>query len=375
MKLLYIGHVKENSGWSKAALETITAAHNAGIDVVVRNVQLTEQSKPFVHPLITALEAKPLKDIDVCIQHVLPHHLVGTQKFKKNIAYFDGESSTIKYSSWLEPLQMMDEVWVPNTDLRDRLVYGDIVKKTVFVLPHATNTGKYYGDYKKINLGPHNHKFKFYYIGELNDRKNIETIIRCFHSEFEPHEPVALVLKLKKYGLSREEIQDYITHLSNKIKGELRMFSNPAHHHGEIVIADDLTEEQIYSLHTTCDCFISPSHGEAWSIPAFDAMAFGKTPICTKEGGPRDFISMFKTFNCGYLVDCQQSVCVHHDPAFPDIFTGRETWAQPNELQIKNAMRYYYEKREEVDRKAGLEMAENYSYEAVGNTIKEYLNA
>ena len=38
MKILYIAHYKESSGWSVAAKEHILALDNAGIDVVSRNV-------------------------------------------------------------------------------------------------------------------------------------------------------------------------------------------------------------------------------------------------------------------------------------------------------------------------------------------------
>ena len=36
-----------------------------------------------------------------------------------------------------------------------------------------------------------------------------------------------------------------------------------------------ISEEDIYSIHSSCDCFVMPSYGEAWCIPAFDAMGFG----------------------------------------------------------------------------------------------------
>lgn len=372
MKLLYIGHYKEGTGWSKAAIDTILAANSSDLDVVCRNIKLTDFNPPL-NPVIFNLESKSLQDIDYCIQHVLPHHIVGTTKFKKNIAYFDGESSTLKYNNWIDSLKLVDEVWVPNNDLKSKLVtndYFDINK--VKVIPHASDINKFYNNnLPRINFHNHNHKFKFYYIGEINDRKNIESIIRCFNSEFESYEPVSLVLKVKKFGINSQDLEQHVVNICNQVKNELRMYKNMSDYHGEIIIANNIPDDQIDILHNTCDCFIGPSHGEAWSIPAFDAMAFGKTPICSNEGGPKDFIG---DKNTGWLVDGVYDICNHSDPAFKEIFTGREEWFHPSESEIKKAMRFYYENRNNIDRMAGIKQAEKFSYNNVGQLIKDTLN-
>lgn len=372
MKLLYIGHYKEGTGWSKAAIDTILAANSSDIDVVCRNIKLTNFNPP-PHPVIFNLESKSLNDVDYCIQHVLPHHMVGTQKFKKNIGYFDGESSTLKYNSWIDPLKLMDEVWVPNTDLKNKLVINDgFIDSKVKVIPHASDLNKYTSELSKINFHRYNHTFKFYYIGEINDRKNLESIIRCFHSEFENYEPVSLVLKVKKFGVDASALEQYVNKLCNSVKSQLRMYKDVSNYHGEIIIASNIPDNQIDILHNTCDCFVGPSHGEAWSIPAFEAMAFGKTPICSNEGGPKDFIGDIHT---GCLINGVYDVCDHSDPAFPEIFTGREEWFHPSESEIKKAMRFYYENRNNIDRSAGLEQAQRFSYKSVGQMIKDTLNA
>lgn len=371
MKLLYIGHYKEGTGWSKAAIDNILSAHSADINVVCRNIKLTSFNPPL-HPIIFNLESNSLKDVDYCIQHILPHHMVGTQKFKKNIGYFDGESSTIKYNFWYDSLKLMDEIWVPNVDLKNKFITNDgFDNKKIKVIPHACDISKYTKTLPKINFNVHNHKFKFYYIGEINDRKNLESIIRCYHSEFESYEPVSLVLKLKKFGSSAEALEKYITNVCSQIKNELRLYKNVSDYNGEIIIANNIPDEQIDLLHNTCDCFVSPSHGEAWSIPAFDAMAFGKTPICSNEGGPKDFIT---DKNTGWLVDGVLDICNHTDPAFKEIFTGREEWFHPSESEIKKAMRFYYENRNNIDRTTGLKRAEQFSYANIGNLIKDTLN-
>jgi len=370
MKILYIGHYKEGSGWSQAAIDLIKAAHSVGIEVAARNIKLTN-TQHQTDPLIARLEKTPLQNIDFCIQHVLPHHFVGTQKFRKNIAYFVGESSTLKYNNWYDHLSIMDEIWVPNTTLQT-VLNNDGIKNTKLV-PHAHDIAKYKYNFPYLDLGSNQHKFKFYFIGDLNDRKNIESIIRCFHSEFSNNEQVALVLKVKKFGIDPASVTKHVKNMCTAIKKNLRIYSNIDSYHKEIIISEDLPEQHIYAIHNTCDCFISPSRGEGWSIPAFDAMSFGKTPICSNEGGPQMFIDE-NNKNTGYLVDGVYDVCNHSDPAFPTIFTGREYWFTPSEKEIKKAMRYYYEHRSSIDRTQGLNRANNFSHEAVGQIIKDILN-
>lgn len=371
MKVLYIGHYKENSGWSKAAIDLISAIDSVGIDIVCRNIKLTD--KRFELPSrIMELEKKPLSGIDFCIQHVLPHHLVGTSKFKKNIACYIGESNTLKYNSWLSNLRLTDEIWLPNKDLISNLNNDGVNMSNLRYIPYAFDLSKYQTKIDaRINFGKKNNTFKFYYIADLNERKNIESIIKCFHSEFHRYEPVSLVLKVKKFGIHPQELHTYIKNMCESIKKTLRIYPKVEDYLEEIIITDDMTEEQISILHNSCDCLINTTHGEGWSIPAFDAMCFGKTPICGNEGGPKEFI---KDKNSGTLVKGVRGICEHSDPAFSNIFTGRESWFVPDEEEIKSAMRFYYENRDSIDRTKGLEDAQEFSYKNVGNLIRRALD-
>jgi len=368
MKILYIGHYKEGTGWSKAAIDYILALDSIGLDIVCRNIKLTNNN-PEIPERILELESKPLSGIDYCIQHVLPHHLSGTNKFKKNVAYFVAESS-IKNSSWYAHLKQMDEVWVPNSSLRDMLDSdGVLSSEKIKVIPHTFQTSKYQTIYDEIDFGSINNTFKFYSILDLNDRKNFPSIVKCFLSEFYPDEQVSLILKVKKFGVEPEKLQSYIQQEIERTKKVLRIKGNPR----ELIIANDISDTQINALHSACDCFLNPSHGEAWSIPSFDAMCFGKTPICSKEGGPLEFIDHSNP-HTGTLINGVYGVCEHNDVAFPDLFTGREQWFVPSEEEVKKAMRYYYDNKNKINRSEGLKRGAKFDYSSIANQIKETLN-
>ena len=369
MKILYIGHYREGGGWSNAAIDYILSLDEAGVDVVCRDVKLTNYQADLPERILE-LENKTTDNVDYCIQHVLPHHLVGTNKFKKNVAYFVSESNDLSNSNWITNLNLMDEIWTANTSNKEVLEKSGI-DNTVKVLPHASDLSKYTLDYDLFDMEPH--RFKFYFIGDMNDRKNIQSVIRCFHSEFDTDDQVCLVIKINKFGTDPEQLKEHFVNMSNAIKQVMRKSNNINDYCPEVLITKSMSQNQIQQLHRTCDCLINISHGEAWSIPSFEAMAHGNTPICGNEGGPKEFIDANNS-DTGMLIDGDYSVCMHTDPAFPDLFTGREEWFVPSESKTKKAMRYYYETRNVIDRKAGLKQAEKFSYENISNKIKEYLS-
>ena len=103
----------------------------------------------------------------------------------------------------------------------------------------------------------------------------------------------------------------------------------------EVIIPTYLSNDQMAQLHKTCDCYINLSHGEAWSIPAFDAMAFGNTPICGKEGGPRQFINEGDK-NTGCLVNGVYDVCFHMTPLLiSSLQAEKNGFTQVNQKQKK----------------------------------------
>lgn len=371
MKLLYIGHYKENSGWSKAAINAVEAISTTDIDVVCRNVKLTDNDTQCPNT-IAQLEDKDLNNIDYCIQHVLPHHLTGTQKFKKNIAYFVYEFDSVKHHNWCNSLRLMDEIWVPNADIKTGLIKDGFDNKIIRIIPHAFDISQYKDVGQRIFFQNKNHTFKFYFVCDIDDRKNIESIIKCFHSEFHSSEPVSLVLKIKKSGINPSVLRQGIERLCSEVKSNMRLYKDINDYHQEIIITENLTDEQMKVLHLSCDCYVGPTHGEGWGIPAFDAMCYGNTPICSNEGGAKEFIDP-NNKNTGWLVNGIYNICQHRNAAFPDIFTGYHHWFIPDELEIKKAMRFYYDNKNQKSQD-GKKRAEMFSYGSVGSMIKDALN-
>ena len=68
--------------------------------------------------------------------------------------------------------------WVPNTHNQDSMTTD--LDVDVYTVPYAFDVDRYDSVYRKLDMGD-NGKFKFYYVGDVNSRKNIETLIKCWN--------------------------------------------------------------------------------------------------------------------------------------------------------------------------------------------------
>ena len=80
---------------------------------------------------------------------------------------------------------------------------------------------------------------------------------------------------------------------TRRIKKEARESAEEVHGNlGKISFYTTLlTDNQIHHIFSYCDCFVLPTKGEAWCLPAIEAMSTGLPCILPKVGGHREFAS------------------------------------------------------------------------------------
>ena len=371
MKVLYISHHKERSGWGQVARDYILALDRVGIDVVPRAIKLGKPNAELPKRL-QELEQKSPSACDVCIQHVLPHYMKNDRYFKKNIGIFEIETEGLQYTPWVDFLNLMDELWVPCNSMRKN-AWQNGINKPIRLVPHTCDTSIYSKTYEKLNL-PVQDSFTFYFIGEYGLRKHLAALLRAFHTEFSPEEPVELVLKVNKFGMNPEMLAEEMKNFCNKIKENLRLYADPKRYKPEIIITIDIPREEILRLHSTLNCFVVPSYGEAWCHPAFEAMAMGNMVIASATGGMLDYIDSERN---GFLINGSMEPVFGEKETFPGFGTSREQWFNISISSLMKTMRRVYElssdKKERVQREAKLS-AEKYSYDTIGKQMKELLN-
>lgn len=404
MRVLYIGPYKDGTGWAHAAHENILALDAAGVDVVCRPFKLNEVDGEVV-PRIKELEEKSEKGCDIVIQNCLPHHTDYNGHFKKNIAYYFTETSHFRNSSWAERLNLLDEAWVPANSVK-KASEESYVSIPINIVPVPCDVQKYQKKYDKLDMPHLKNKFTFYTIGEINQRKNLQGLLLAFHLEFKPDEPVELVIKGNIPGLGSMETDRTIGQICNDVKERLKLYKKKETYLKETIITQNLSEQQIMQLHHTCDCYVSPSYGEGWNMPAFDAMAMGKTPICTDAGGPVDFLIWNQTYTKNAdgsftdnprpigsqkgCIECYGSVHYSHGgwlvpshkqpvfnmlTTFHDIYVGNEEWDSIDIKSLRLTMREAFENKKEREKRAklGIERAYDFSHLNVGNYMRTLL--
>jgi len=369
MKVLYIGHYKEGTGWAKAALDYILALDAAGVDVVPRAVKLN-QDEPEIPKRVLDLEEQSSEGCDVVIQHVLPHLMDYNGNFDANIGLFVTETDHFKNCTWPERLNLMDAVMVPNKQMVGACIKSGVFKPS-YVVPHACDTSRYQKEYEPFDIPDLEGKFIFYTIGEMNKRKNFNAMMKAFHLEFSKTDDVGMIIKGSIPGQPAHVAKSTLQEMCNQIKDGLKIHQEHDKYLPDMFICDRLTEEEVMRLHTTGDCFVSTAYGEAWGIPAFDAMGMGNSVIATAVGGPNDYLK-----DAGWLVGGRMEGCFGMTNTFVEMYHGDEKWLEVDIDRLRIAMRQAYENhslREEKS-KIGMERAYDYSYWNVGQTMKKAIS-
>lgn len=366
MKILYIGVYRDGTGWAQSALDYILAIDAAGLDVVARPVRLNAGKNPIPNRILE-LEKKSSKDADIVIQHVLPHQMDYCGNFKKNIAMYFTETSNFSSTNWANKINTLDEAWVPNSEAI-KVSQESGVKVPVEAIPIPTDLSRFQKKYEKMDFAKElKGSFIFYTIGEATRRKNLGALLKAFHSEFRSTEPVELVIKSSQHGLTPEELKFNLTKYCTEVKQGLKLNKE---YKKEILITNRLSDDSIMRLHHSCDCFVSASFGEAWCIPAFDAMGCGKTPIVTNCGGFKEYMSN----EAGWLVNSiQEPVFGMNKESFSDLYTANENWNAVSIADLKRCMREAYELRNESKAEFGINRVYDFGYENVGQHIKKVL--
>lgn len=353
-KILYLGPILDGTGYSHAGIEYLRAMLAVGLDVVAKPIKLNN-AKGELPVNVRALLNKSAKGCNICIQHCLPSMFSYDGHFEKNIGLFAWETSGFGRSNWAHYCNLMDEIWVISKTMK-QTCQEEGVDVPIKVIPHALDLEKYNQSYEGIQRDKES--FYFYTIGEFNRRKNYVALLKAFLTEFDPDENVELVIKTNK------NIDDVV----DRVCSGLKLYKDNSYYKKPIVISNSMSEAQIMGLHYNLDCFVSTSYGEAFCLPAFDALGFGKPIIVPCHTAFYDFIPS----TVAHFVSC------FSDPVFgclesnPELYSAKEEWEQIDIFHLCNKMRQVYKFKPDRSLES-YNLVENFSHNSVGNIIKQAL--
>lgn len=359
MKILFIGHYRENSGWGEITRRYIRCLSKVA-DVVVRPIIL--ENNATLEEDILELEGKNQIGCTHCIQFVLPHFMVQDTRLK-TVGLFMWETVNIPHI-WKEYLESHDDIWVTNRKMSQDFGYNG---KQPFTVPIPI--GQYTKE--KLNDVNLNDSYNFYFIGEVNARKNLETLIKCFHTEFSREENVNLVLKLNKPGENPTQVLENASRDIEQIKSGLRLYKNGLYKK-EIIITEFLSRENLVRLHNSCDCFVSCSHGEGISLSMVDAVMLGNPCVVPAQTGEGYILQDYKKLSDNPLIgwDCrgQYSPCYKWH-TLVEYANVRDIWVDVNQLDFMEGMRDFFS-RGKIKHDG---LIEHFTDEKIGHILMERL--
>lgn len=367
-KLLYIGPIRQADGWGRASRDILKSLMTIkGLDIAMRPIYMG-MTRQEIEEELSSLEKNSFDSYDYIIQNVLPNYLFYDRRFKKNIGLSFFEMRDLGTTGWVERINLMDEYLVCTEQEKLNLEESG-ASIPIHVIGPATDCDKYFRSYD--NIIPNNKNFKFYFIGEFINRKNLRDTIIAFHNEFAINENVDLVIKTNIPGIEFQEVERILHEFIDSVKKTMRIYPTPEHYKKELLILENLDDETICKLHACCDCFVCASYGESICKPALDALGFGNTPIVTSNTGMTTFVNK----DNGYVVPSYNfPVFSENGTGLPNVYTSAETWQQINVSDLQTYMRYAFSARNNNPKSTqGKADIMNYSFEKSGQKINEVL--
>lgn len=371
MKVLFIGPYRGNTGWSNATRNYIRSLISIeDIDLTLRPIFLDSSKIDFLPFEFQELEKKTVDRYDHVIMKSLPFLTYRDSRCGKHSLMTVTESTGFEYSGWSSKLDLMDNILVP--DSVGQRYLSKITKSPVHTISESIDVEEIESNDEVYSMdGIANSTFKFYTIAEYSDRKNINKLIHAYLSEFSKLDDVILVLRIYQPGQSPQNIVNTtVDYIQNLKRDKLRRFFKTDLYPPVQIIGERI--ENITSLHRACNCFVLPSRGEAFNIPAAEALVCGNPVIITNNIGTCDYV----TEENGYLVTSQRESCSCKNPPLAEFYTSNEYWQEPNLMDLRKRMREAYEDREGYRRRCenAPKVKELVNYKTVGSRIWSIIN-
>lgn len=385
MRVRYYGHVGTPTGYGIAGAEMCMAMLEAGIelDILPTGNRLEAKYAPLLASIKDEVDAHP--DPDAVIVHTLPMDcwkVIERARCTRETA-IKPITPLIACTTWegfgnapellTRSLRLFDDVWVPSTETARGLGFPTLNgthDTQVHVVPHAYDPLAYPDPVDAVKPAPPpGEPYRLYYIGAWNVRKNPEGVIRAYLRAFTRDDDVELVIH--SVGAPPSAVSLAVLAATGAPMDEVAriVFSN-----------QELVSEGIRALHMRSDCFVSASRGEAWNIPAFDAMMHRNHIIVPECQGTGEFLDGTSASYVTTSITPAAGECrIHYEStgecrAFYMGSQGldvRSNWGDPNLIEMALMMRKAYEHRPRLE--VRYDPAARFGRAAVGKMIRDLI--
>lgn len=366
-KILYIGNYRDHSGYGDACLHNLNALSTTDLSIACRPITFDGFSRKSVPNHILHYEQTDLHNIDAVVYHTLPHLYSYDGNFK-NIGIFYSETTSLKELGWNKYINLMDQLIVPQVTQSDTTkVYTN---KRVDICPIPLDIKAYQNLELSATINDLSSSFNFLFVGELNKRKNLSALLQAFYTEFHPSEPVNLLLKLSDSRLTSEQLMEKFEELDQKVQNGLKIRKK---YKKVGVLCGHYEKIHLLSFMRQCHCYVCPSYGEAWCIPAIEAASMGLPLIYTKNNGMDHIIPS------SYPIESTEVPCYGYVDSLEGLYTSNNSWYEISISHLSARMRDLYnlyqtnnQEYVKISEKTKSETLK-YDYAHVGPQLKELI--
>lgn len=359
-KILYAAPLKDFSGYASAARNYVRALNDAGCIIATRDLRYDggDYKRSFTE---RKLASRDLRDVEIFIQQTTPNEMEPMAGMF-NVGVFCWETDRIP-QQWVDQLNKMQLVIVPCEE-NLQVVRRCGVMTPVEKVHYSCDMDKYSEGPKPFLMPRVDNHFKMLSICQFSKKKGVDPLLKAYLTEFNPDEPVVLILKVYISPNDGPEQKQRVQQLIQAMRDILRLKAYPP----IMLIHEVMEHEDIQRLYSTADCYVLPSRGEGWGVPHFDALGYGLPTIATAGTGPSEFI----TSDCGWLVDSHLSPVCDMPHPFDFLYTGKENWHEPHVCDLQKCMRSAFELWKSRASSGGWEFMQKSAKERAGdfsNTI------
>ncbi|MFN3373045.1 MAG: glycosyltransferase [Chloroflexus sp.] len=341
------------TGYSSSSRAIVTALTDVGLPVrplYLFDADAAEQAYGTIPPLIRSLQRLPIR-LDV------PQVVYGRgELFCKNSgAYRIGftmlETDRLP-THWVEQANLMDEVWTPTAWGREVFLASGVTRP-VYVVPLGVDLAIFTPGPSRADLTD---RTVFLSVFEWSRRKGWDGLLTAYRAAFRPNDSVVLVLKID-HRAAGNPLRELATALGEQAP-PVAVFYNQT-----------FSPARMAELYRSADCFVLPSRGEGWGMPALEAMACGVPVIATAWSGTTAFLDE----SCGYPLPIRG---LTPTGATSGPYAGAQ-WAEPDVDALVELLRRVHYQRDEA-RALGTQAAiraREWSWERSAQTILARLHA